>query len=106
MEAGNRSGVRNCSPAEWTSSKNGWRLKRSISILNAAVGIKTTKKERKDFFSLLFFLCVYQRVGGKKSTQELKNNRCEASGVIPSGAIFPGVDLGRSSRYSNENFEG
>jgi len=30
MEAGNRSGVRNCSPAEWTSSKNGWRLKRSI----------------------------------------------------------------------------
>jgi len=25
--------------------------------------------------------------------------------VIPGGAIFPGVDLGRSSRYSNENFE-
>jgi len=63
------------------------------------LGLKPNKK-----INFFFVVCV-PTSRRKKIHTGIKYNRCEALGVIPGGAIFPGVDLGRSSRYSNENFE-
>ena len=44
MEAGNRQGVRNSSPAEWTGPENGWRL--SAPGLASAAGSLETQSRR------------------------------------------------------------
>jgi len=67
------------------------------------LGLKPNRGKKK--FFILSVVCV-PTSRRKKIHTGIKYNRCEALGVIPGGAIFPGVDLGRSSRYSNENFEG
>jgi len=69
------------------------------------LGLKPNRGKGKIYFFLFSVVCV-PTSRRKKIHTGIKYNRCEALGVIPGGAIFPGVDLGRSSRYSNENFEG
>jgi hypothetical protein len=79
MEVGIRQGVCNNSPAESTSPENGWR---------------------SSVVPILGRLChaTHRRVGGRGGGDK-------ALGVSP-GRTAPSADLGGSSNYSNENFEG
>jgi hypothetical protein len=69
------------------------------------LGLKPNRGKGKIYFFLFSVVCV-PTSRRKKIHTGIKYNRCEALGVIPGGAIFPGVDLGRRRRYSNANCEG
>ena len=85
MEVGIRQGVCNNSPAESTSPENGWRW--SVEPIPGRRGRAACRADRP------------RRVGGSQWCA------LKVSGVGPPGAAT-GADLGGSSKYSNENFEG
>jgi hypothetical protein len=85
MEVGTRQGVCNNSPAESTSPENGWRW---------SVGPIPGRRR-------------HGRAPGSHAptSRRAAAVSAEAAAVRPGGAAA-GADLGGSSKYSNENFEG
>jgi len=69
------------------------------------LGLKPNIGKEEIYFFLFSVVCV-PTSRRKKIHTGIKYNRCEALGVIPGGAIFPGVDLGGRRIFKKKNLEG